>query len=156
MYDAKRIANWFIGRAQRDNRTLTIMQLLKLVYISHGWHLEMYRAPLFANRIEAWKFGPVIPDIYNAFRKQGIEANRTVDASGLPISTNDQGLLEQIYTGYGNMSAQRLSDLTHELGGPWDISTKKYGYFAPIANDVILPHYEMKRRQFNENSQKPN
>ena len=147
MYDARQIANWFVQRAAQDGKRLTIMQLLKLVYISHGWHLEMRRSPLFVNKIEAWKFGPVIPDVYNAFRPQGIEVRQTVPVSQFPIASHDAHLLEQIYGSYGQMPAERLSDLTHEPGGPWDQATKRWGYFAPIPNELILPHYQSKRQQ---------
>ena len=38
------------------------MQLLKLIYVAHGWHLETSSGnPLIQNKIEAWKFGQVIP-----------------------------------------------------------------------------------------------
>ena len=147
MYDARQIANWFVERAAQEGRRLTIMQLLKLVYISHGWHLEMRRSPLFMNKIEAWKFGPVIPDVYNAFRSQGVEVSATVQALPSQLAPSDTHLLEQIYSTYGSLSAQRLSDLTHEPGGPWDTATKRWGYFAPIPNDLILPHYEQKRQR---------
>lgn len=147
MYDARQVANWFVNRAARDGRRLTIMQLLKLVYISHGWHLEMQRSPLFLNKIEAWKFGPVIPDVYNSFRRQGVEISAQIPVNGLPISPRDEHLLEQIYGSYGQLDAQKLSDMTHEPGGPWDIATKQWGYFAPIPNELILPHYQAKRNR---------
>lgn len=145
MYDARQIANWFVQRAAADGRQLTIMQLLKLVYISHGWHLEMRHAPLFPNKIEAWKFGPVIPEVYNAFRGQGVSVQNPIPINGQPISSHDVHLLEQIYGSYGRMPAQKLSDMTHEPGGPWDQATKAWGYFAPIPNELILPHYQAKR-----------
>lgn len=146
MYDARQIANWFVRRAAKDRRELSIMQLLKLVYISHGWHLEMRKRPLFSNRIEAWRHGPVIPDVYNAFRSQGIYAVREVD--GYPadgIIDYDAALLEQIYQLYGGFSPFQLSDMTHEPGGPWEIATRAFGYFAPITDDIIQAHYEAKR-----------
>jgi uncharacterized phage-associated protein len=147
MYDARQIANWFVTRASRDGKRLSIMQLLKLVYIAHGWHLEMRRSPLIINKIEAWKYGPVIPDVYNAFRQQGIDATQPVPVNSLPMAANDHDLLEQIYQGYGGLSAMQLSDMTHETNGPWDQATRRWGYFAPIPDDLIRPHYEMKRRQ---------
>ncbi|MEY4500467.1 MAG: hypothetical protein RIS52_357, partial [Pseudomonadota bacterium] len=52
IYDARQIANWFIERAAKDGRALSIMSLLKLAYITHGWNLETRNAPLFNNRIE--------------------------------------------------------------------------------------------------------
>ncbi|WP_085032293.1 Panacea domain-containing protein [Ensifer aridi] len=145
MYDARQIANWFVNRAAQDRRTLSIMQLLKLVYISHGWHLEMRRSPLIMNKIEAWKYGPVIPDVYNAFRRQGVTPTAPVPALGPQVAPHDAHLLEQIYSGYGKLPAMTLSDLTHEPGGPWDTAIKNGGLFSPITDDLILPHYQQKR-----------
>jgi uncharacterized phage-associated protein len=149
MYDARQIANWFVGRAAQDGRRLSIMALLKLVYIAHGWHLEMRRSPLIANKIEAWKYGPVIPDVYNAFRQQGIDVHSPVPAPGMAPAASDIHLLEEIYRIYGSLPATKLSDLTHEPGSPWDTATRRWGWFASIPNDLILPHYEMKREQAN-------
>lgn len=61
-----------------DGRPLSVMELIKLTYISHGWHLEMYGGPLFHNRIEAWRHGPVIPDVYHAFQSQGLDVRHPV------------------------------------------------------------------------------
>lgn len=148
MYDARQIAAWFVDRAQRDGRKLTIMQLLKLIYISHGWHLETTGgSPLIRNKIEAWKFGPVIPDVYNAYRGQGVTIDRAAPEYPPPhLTDHAAAILEYTYKAYGSMSAQQLSDLTHETGGPWETATTRFGYFAPITDDVILPHYQMKRQ----------
>ena len=150
MYDARQIANWFVERAKRESYNLTIMQLLKLVYISHGWHLEMRRSPLIANKIEAWKFGPVIPDVYSAFRRQGVEVVNPVPNFPPVLAPSDERLLEQIYSSYGKLSAERLSDMTHVNGGPWEIATKRFGYFAPITDDVIEAHYRQLRKAHKE------
>ncbi|HBF32433.1 type II toxin-antitoxin system antitoxin SocA domain-containing protein [Rhizobium sp.] len=148
MYDARQIANWFLERAKLDNRKLSIMSLLKLVYIAHGWHLEMRKSPLITNKIEAWKYGPVVPDVYNAFRKQGVEPTETVEVVGPQLHSHDEYLLQEIYRIYGSMSAIQLSNLTHEPGGPWEISSQRWGYFAPIPNDLIQSHYEAKRSNY--------
>jgi len=145
MYDARQIANWFVERANKDGRRLSIMSLLKLVYISHGWHLEMRKAPLFPNKIEAWKYGPVIPDVYAAFRSQGVDVSNPVRIGGPPLAPSDAHLLEEVYRIYGSLPAIKLSQMTHERGGPWDEATKRWGWFAPIPNDLIQHHYEKKR-----------
>jgi uncharacterized phage-associated protein len=147
-YDARQIANWFVTRAQRDGKVLSIMSLLKLTYIAHGWHLEMRNAPLFKNTIEAWQYGPVIPDVYNDFRKNGVVVNSpatTVVAANLPEA--DVNLLEQIWNIYGSLSAFRLSDLTHQQGGPWQIARSIGGYYAEIPNELILQHYRLLRER---------
>lgn len=146
MFDARQIANWFIERATRDGRALSIMSILKLTYIAHGWNLEMRNAPLFSNRVEAWRYGPVIPDVYNAFRSQGINPAKPVESFATPTADGDVDFLEQIYKIYGNLPAFRLSELTHEPGGPWETASKLGGYYAEIPNDMILGHYVQKRR----------
>ncbi|MGQ3672296.1 Panacea domain-containing protein [Xanthobacter sp. TB0136] len=150
MYDARQVANWFVERAKEDGRSLTIMQLLKLVYIAHGWYLEMSKSPLIRNRIEAWQYGPVIPDVYEGFRPKGIKVEEPVDGYEIPRNAFVDRVLNHVYDTYGKMTASRLSTLTHEVGGPWHKATSTYGYFAPITDDMILPHYQEKRRQYNE------
>lgn len=144
-YDARHIANWFIHHFKADGRTPTIMELLKLVYISHGWFLEINKRPLFNNQIEAWKFGPVIPDAYQAFRPQGVTIDKALDDYDVEIDGETASLLAEIMRIYGSMSASDLSRITHVKGGPWDVATRSYGYFAPMDNDLIQAHYEVKR-----------
>ncbi|MNE05797.1 hypothetical protein D3C80_983710 [compost metagenome] len=149
MYDARQIANWFIQRAAAEGRRFTIMQLLKLIYIAHGWYLEMTGgAPLSRNKIEAWKHGPVIPDVYRVFRQQGIDIAHADGSFPSQVDTYSANVLDYVYRNYGNINAGRLSQMTHEPGGPWDTASRQFGFFAPITNEMILPHYQAKRLQY--------
>lgn len=144
-YDARQITNWFIQRAAKDGRSLSIMSLLKLVYIAHGWNLEMRETPLFHNRIEAWQYGPVIPEVYSTFRPQGVSVNSPDPSFSSDVASEDDKFLHQIYDIYGKMSPFKLSDLTHEAGGPWETATKWGGWYAEIPNEIIQSHYVSKR-----------
>ena len=63
------VAKRFIDIAEKDNgNTLTPMQLLKLVYIAHGTMLGKYSMPLINDKVEAWKYGPVIKPLYDAIK----------------------------------------------------------------------------------------
>lgn len=148
IYDARQIANWFVTRAKQDGRTLSIMSLLKLTYIAHGWHLETQGAPLFPNKIEAWQYGPVIPDVYNDFRKQGVAVRSTV--SSVPqcaFDPEDEALLDQVWQIYGGLPAFRLSDMTHVTNGPWDVATRMGGNYARIPDELIRGHYAELRKK---------
>ncbi len=146
MYDARQIASWFVSRAAQTGKRLSIMELLKLTYISHGWHLEMRKVPLFGNKIEAWKRGPVIPDVYNAFRQQGIQISKPLPEYSTEIPPYDGEFLEQIYALYGHLDAFALSDMTHVRNGPWEKASKRGGNYALMTNEEIQAHYEEKRR----------
>lgn len=147
MYDARQIANWFILRAQKDDKKLSIMQLLKLVYIAHGWHLEMRRFPLVLNKIEAWRRGPVIRDVYNTYRPQGIYVSNISENFPALDDPDYHAFLDGIYTIYGDKSPFELSDMTHVPGGPWDQITKAHGLFAQIPDSIIQQHYDSLRQQ---------
>jgi uncharacterized phage-associated protein len=110
----------------------------------------MHGTPLFVNRIEAWQYGPVIPDVYSAFRGQGIDVKKPVQVPQWNVKQEDESLLEDVYRIYGALSPFQLSDLTHVPGGPWDIATKTGGNYAPIPNDLIRQHYEAKRVEANK------
>ncbi len=68
--DSRQVGNHFVDLAQRNNRPLYITTMLKLVYIAHGWTLALLDRPLIMSTIEAWRYGPVIPVLYDAFAKQ--------------------------------------------------------------------------------------
>lgn len=148
-YDARQIVNWFIERAQSEGRTLSIMSLLKLAYIAHGWRLEMTQDPLFNNRIEAWKLGPVVPEVYSGFRPQGVVPQKTLSQFPPPTDPSDIDFLDQIYKIYGHMPPFKLSDLTHVPGGPWETAREWGGDRAEIPNDLIRSHYIAKRQTAN-------
>ncbi len=65
------LANWFLYAADREGRSLTMLDVIKLVYIAHGWHLGLLQDPLLEEPVEAWKHGPVIRSLYRTFRKYG-------------------------------------------------------------------------------------
>lgn len=144
-YDARQIANWFIERANADGKSMSIMALLKLTYIAHGWHLEVFDEPLIQNQIEVWRHGPVITDIYHEYRKQGVYVTKPSSSELPPMPEDVEQLLTEVWEGYSSFSAYQLSDLTHVKGGPWDIVRKTAGDYAVIPNDLIKQHYRLKR-----------
>jgi len=148
MYDARQIANWFVQKFKDEGQLLTIMKLLKLVYLAHGWYLGATGKSLIKNRVEAWQYGPVIPDVYYAFRNQGVVLNG--ECKFFDANIDDEYarvILGFVCDNYGAMSAEELSDLTHEKNAPWDIAISARGRFTPIANGSIFAYYNHKMKQ---------
>ena len=117
-FDARQIADWFIHRAAGDGRTHSVMSLLKLTHIAHGWRLEVHDRPLFHNGIEVWRYGPVIPDVDHAFRRQGIRPAETLAEFPPVDDETSREFLERILEIYGAMSPIRLFALRHVKDGP--------------------------------------
>ena len=71
--DAVDVASYFVEHSGYTKTHLQIQK--KLTYISLGYMLSIYDEKLFKNKVEACERGPVIPDIWRAF-KLGICSNR--------------------------------------------------------------------------------
>jgi uncharacterized phage-associated protein len=143
MHSSIEIARRFLELARPENRTITPMQLLKLVYIAHGWSLGLYQRPLIRDDIQAWKYGPVIPDLYNRIRRYGSGPVNDLMPSGshAPLTPIEEDLIRQVYNIYGKRSGVALSRITHAPGTPWTQMYNRGVFNTPIPNDVIQEHY---------------
>ena len=45
--------------AKEQGRDITVMQLLKLIYIANGWSWALLGKQLVRDPVEAWQYGPV-------------------------------------------------------------------------------------------------
>ncbi|WP_303230505.1 Panacea domain-containing protein [Comamonas kerstersii] len=143
MYDVLSVADAILRIAKAKGQQLTPMQLVKLTYIAHGWSLAIRGVDLFRNRIEAWKYGPVIPDLYQATKQFGrnpIPLELIGGENDFPVTPEDKKFLEEIFGAYGDLDGIKLSYLTHQAGTPW---TEAYvpGLNAEITDESITEHY---------------
>jgi uncharacterized phage-associated protein len=112
------------------------MQLLKLVYIVYGWGLALLDRRLFESRIEAWRLGPVVPQLYYQVQRFGADpvdrflvSAQTYEPTGEivgktipvidPMDKEALAVVQSVWDAYKNKRAFDLSDLTHEMGSPW-------------------------------------
>ncbi|MGV6840618.1 MAG: Panacea domain-containing protein [Planktomarina sp.] len=142
MADARVVSNRFVELAKAEGNTLTPMQVLKLVYIAHGYSLGVRGTPLIHNQIEAWKYGPVIPDLYHDIKHWRDQPVQAVVATGLAdIDNDDAELIGAVYENYRKFSGIKLSSLTHQKNTPWDKVYRANEIHTPIPNDLIEDHY---------------
>ena len=155
MHSARSIANSILKIAQDSGSQLTNMQLQKLVYFAHGWHLALKGEPLLADAVKAWNFGPVIPPLYNSLKKFGngvvtelINRKDPETSDALipqePESEFVKQLLVRVWQVYGRMTGAQMSYLTHQDGTPWDTVWKKEK-FSVIPNELIRDHFRTLR-----------
>lgn len=144
MYNCFDIANYFVELAKKDGQVIGPMKLLKLTYIAHGYYLAFTDKPLFDNKIEAWKYGPVIPDLYHIIKRTKFsdsENNLLEMYSNNTIKSEDDKFLKAVWGAYKNLSGVQLSSLTHKEGTPWQ---KVYNgdYFKEIDDEIIKSCYK--------------
>lgn len=98
---------------------MSTMKLQKLCYYSQGWALAWDERPLFNSRIEAWANGPVITDLYREHRGQFTVSSWPGDPDA--IAGEDKDTIDAVLSGYGDLTGQQLSDMTH-AEPPWLIA----------------------------------
>lgn len=148
VHDARAIARHFLVEARKRGIDLNPMQLLKLVYIAHGWSLAITDEPLIKNRIEAWDYGPVIPDLYHEVKQFGRGSISSYDH--LPfilIESELFPLINQVIDAYGSLKAFELSALTHKLGTPWNKIKENWnnGLGKRLVRNPLIPNDEIKK-----------
>jgi len=149
-YDAKVVANYFLDLAEHDQIPVGPLKLQKLVYLAHGWYLVFFGKPLIENEIEAWRYGPVVPSLYTAFKRFGASAitEKAVVPGNRPTLAEDaRQLIEQVWNKYKKFSASQLSTLTHEPGSAWHWTMKNSWPFEPLTISDALIADEFQRRQ---------
>jgi uncharacterized phage-associated protein len=143
MHDSRRVANRFLELARDNGVALTPMQILKLVYIAHGWMLGLYGRPLIRDEVQAWRYGPVIPRLYNAVRQyRAGPVTRQLTAPAEELDEFEDDIIGQVYRLYGKKSGVTLSRLTHAPDTPWALSYEPGEFGTPIPQDLIQEHYQ--------------
>jgi uncharacterized phage-associated protein len=151
-FDSRAVANKILELAEKYGKPITMMQLIKLVYISHGWWLKASNGePLTKDTPQAWQYGPVNRNVYHSFRSFGSNpiptGFRAKDpVTGFPylgdFSESQERMADSVVQNYGDFHAYRLSDMTHQPGTPWSIVYNgDLGPYSPIPNELVHSHF---------------
>ena len=146
-YSPTTVANYFLYIG-KDDQTMTPMKLIKLVYIAHGWNLGLNNEELINENVQAWKYGTVIPSLYNQFRHfRSSKITEIPDTEPTEISTDDKKFLDKVYDIYKKYDGLQLSAKTHQPNTPWTITWNKLingsgNIDLTIPNDLIKNYYK--------------
>lgn len=123
----------------------TQLQLQKLLYFFWCQYSKMYGTYVFKEDFEAWTYGPVIPEVYEEFKKFKkakitFQDKKSLDlevySRMVKISNYDKIVeaLDKTIEKYGKCTSTRLVSKSHEKGGPWDLVFKN-----GIGSGEIIP-----------------
>lgn len=146
---ASNVAKWFIVRNRleeiNDGDPITNLKLQKLLYYAQGSTLAMKDTRLFDEPIEAWKHGPVVPTVYEEYKyfgSNGIELENGFDMSCIDQETTE--ILEEVYDVFGQYTAWRLRNMTHEETpwlSVWNPNRPKQAIDTEIIKKYFKEHY---------------
>lgn len=117
-YDAQDVARYVIERCHKMARPISNLKLQKILYFLQAAFLVEGRGPLFSNTMEAWDYGPVVPDVYHAYKMYG-DTNIPVTETGhYPFTKRDEELMDEYIDRAAGYSAIKLVEISHSQA-PW-------------------------------------
>lgn len=97
---------------------ITNLKLQKILYFIEAFSLATKDTSIFNEEIEAWEYGPVVPEVYHAYkdRKSNPIFVETDYVCELPNDVKDT--VDKVWSTFEKFSASRLVDITHRHR-PW-------------------------------------
>lgn len=153
MHDPRVVANFVLEARSLIGKETTQIDLQKLLYFSFESYLVQKRQRLVSGYFEAWTYGPVHPDIYQAFKayrgkpitayaqKRDVLRGTFSDLPTLSDQEARRHVLETV-SRMSVLSTGQLVNLSHAKGGPWhsivESATNSVALGLRITDDVIL------------------
>ena len=145
------VANEIMRFAKKERLCqFTPMHLNKLTYILYGFCLIKLKRKMFWDRIEAWKYGPMIVDLYHAtkhFGRDTIPLDFIRDEpSGL--EDDEQSLLEDVVRKLAHHGPIRLANAISKDDSAWAKILEDGEWLIPnktrplIRDDLILDEFK--------------
>ena len=133
MYSALWVADYItaIGKGM-----LTPLHVLKMTYMSHGYTWGIAEHRLISDKVEAWKYGPVYPTVYEALSHYGDNPAQSLHYCGTLLSSEDKvkerikhlgsaftpsekEVIDSVVNMYKDWTGGQLIALMHRKGTPW-------------------------------------
>lgn len=150
------VARYIINYSNEQNYGISNLKLQKLLYFVQAYFL-LYRGEIcFDAAIEAWDFGPVVPEVYHEFKRFGngdipkirtyldmsskvsFIAQRKYDEGVIPV--RDRELIAEVVDIFSDYSATALVTLTHNQD-PW-IDAYRPGQNRRIEPEAIERYFD--------------
>lgn len=149
MYNVLDICYYIIKYSNDKDYGISNLKLQKLLYFIQAWFLVNAHRPCFKEKIEAWDFGSVVPEVYKEFSQyacmdilsvrryfnHGTWELESIDAL---ICETDKYLINQVVDRFANYTATDLLNLIHHQK-PW--LDAYYGDTNIITNEMLLNYF---------------
>jgi uncharacterized phage-associated protein len=135
-YKAIDIAKYILFMAYENGDLVTNLKLQKLLYYAQAWYMVHHDGKkLFEDEIEAWRFGPVIRDIYDLYKE--FSANPIVEQVdkkyAVYLKQEDREFMNEFLGEFMDYSASSLVNMIHHER-PWQEAFDKDD---PMPSSVI-------------------
>ena len=133
MYDVQDVAEYVITYSEVKDYGISNLKLQKILYLIQAYSLIHTKKPCFSEDIEAWDFGPVIPEVYRKYKQFGstdIQIRfRRLEEVQKGFEKEDRKRIEEVVDRFADFSA---TDLTIRHLGMRRLAEKKRSFGVKI------------------------
>ena len=122
MYKAMELSTYFVSKCIKEDCPISNLQLQKILYYIQKAFLDRGDRA-FSDNIEAWQFGPVVPNVYDHYCGYGA---MPISFSSIKydVAKKDKQLIDSIVESKRVLAPWDLVEETHKKGGAWDKTYK--------------------------------
>ena len=158
MYNVLDVCRYIINYSNEKKYSISNLKLQKLLYFVQAYFLcvSSEKEPCFTEKIEAWDFGPVVPEAYHEFKRYGSGSIPKIDSylrfklddvweiEQIPyndniIKKNDKTMIQTVVDKFADFSATDLVTLTHNQS-PWRKTYESHKNKV-IPNEMIRSYF---------------
>lgn len=137
MIDARTAAKYLIQRyLQESDGAMDEMKLHKLLYFTQRESFVLLGKPMFLDKFEAWKYGPVMPNLRKVNLDDLAHSHSSVASEYIPV-------LEDTLQRYAKMDSWTLSNISHGESCWQKAKDKETGSF-PVEIETSDIEYDAK------------
>lgn len=138
MYKAMEIAKYIITICNYRGDSISNLKLQKLLYYVQGRKLKLFDEPMFLEPVSAWKYGPVVREVYNYY---SIYSSRPIEGVfETNICIEDMMLINDVIDEKIDIPVWDLVQQTHNED-PWKYIYSMFGNGAKIPNENIKQYF---------------
>lgn len=128
MYDVLDVCRYIINYGNSKNYCISNLKLQKILYFVQAYFLSFTESkqPCFREEIEAWDFGPVVPEAYREYKRFG---------SSTIYLNSRYGISESVQVWYGSSKTAKRVEISEE---DKEIINKVVDRFAHLAVSYLV------------------
>ena len=136
MYKALDLSKYIVSKCIEDGQPISNLQLQKILYYIQKDFLQRNEIA-FSDDIEAWQFGPVVPNVYYHYCGYGAMPI-SITKEAFSILSSDVSYIDEIVEEKRVLDPWEMVAETHKEDGAWaKIYRKGLGNRCVIPTDLI-------------------
>lgn len=125
------VAKYIVNRCIKNEHPISNIQLQKLLYFVQLKFLQTKREFLIDEEFEAWRFGPVIREVYDNYCLNGAYLITTIQKEDELVDKNSLHQVDGTIDHYSNDYPWNLAAISHRENGAW-YKVYHTGMYKPV------------------------